>query len=542
MVELSTRCLDRVPAVELEPGNRLLAGYWHGGSEVCALFAHARGEEAALARHPRAQSDRAALAAVLERYQAHLGAGQVAREHARLLADPATPVITVGQQSGLLTGPLYTAYKAITAIAVARRLTREGGRPVVPVFWAATDDDDRGEADHTGIWDAHYRLLEVRYPSQAGDPGQLIGDLPCLPAGREIVAQFTAACAGLPCTEEITALLRATLEESADLGEWYCRLMSRLFSELGLVLCDPRLPEIRRLGMEVLRREISAPLRTTDLVNRQARVLQQRGFPPALIKPADTCNFFLLDGMRRRVIYQQGRYHAGEASYTAPEMLALLEEDPDRLLPNAVLRPVVQEYLFGSAAFIAGPHELGYWAELASVFAALDVDMPVVLPRAGATLAPAPIARRLRDWGVPPHQLLLHADQVRLAWLERQQPPGLAQLFTGARDTVHQVTDALAAGVAQLDPTLAPAALAARQRMANELERLERKTLKAVERQSGEFTERFAHVREVLFPGHHLQERALNLCSILARRGMHFPAELLDLLDGQEGYHVFVEI
>ncbi len=541
-VELSTRILGRAPAATLEPGNRLLSGYWFGNTEVCELFAHARSEVAVLACHTHAQADRSALAAALSRYQTHLGAGPAACEHARLLADPTTPVVTVGQQSGLLCGPLYTAYKALTAIAAARRLTRELGRPVVPVFWAATDDDDRGEADHTGIWDGQFRVQTVQYPLQAGDPGQLIGDLPCLPAGEEIVAQLTAACAGLPFVEDVSTLLRATLADSADLGEWFCRLMSRLFSELGLVLCDPRLPEIRRLGMEVLRREITAPLRTTELVNRQARVLQQRGFPPALIKPADTCNFFLLDGVRQRVTYQNGRYHAGTLSCTTQEMLALLEADPHRLLPNAVLRPVLQEYLFGSAAFVAGPHELGYWAELRPVFAFLDVEMPVVLPRAGATLVPASIARRLREWDAPPLELWLHGDQVRFALLERQQPPDIARLFTGGRDTLRQLTAELAAGVAQVDPTLASSALAAHQRMANELERLERKTLKAVERQSGEFAERFAHTREVLFPGHRLQERTLNICSILARRGAGFPAELLGLLDGQEGYHLFVEI
>ncbi len=319
-VNLCSRILARLPLVDLEPGNRVLAGYWYGNAEISELFAHGRGEIAELARRPHAQADRAALAAALAGYQAHLGAGSTAREYARLLADPATPVITVGQQSGLLTGPLYTIYKAITAITLARRLTREVGRPVVPVFWAATDDDDRGEADHAGLWDGRYRLLTVQYPPHAGNPGQLIGEFPCWPAGAEMITQIVEACAGLPYAGEVDALLRATLADSADMGEWFCRLLSRLFSEFGLVLCDPRLPEIRRLGREILRREIAAPLRTTELVNRQARVLQQRGYPPALMKPADTCNFFLLDGVRHRVTYRNGRYHAGAMTCTAQEM------------------------------------------------------------------------------------------------------------------------------------------------------------------------------------------------------------------------------
>ncbi len=203
---------------------------------------------------------------------------------------------------------------------------------------------------------------------------------------------------------------------------------------------------------------------------------------------------------------------------------------------------MLQEYLFGSAAFVAGPHELVYWAELAPVFDCLTVEMPVVVPRAGATLVPASCARRLREWDVPPRDLWLHTEQVRLALLERQQPHELTRLFTHGRNLLQQLTDELTAGVTQVDATLASSAQAAHQRMENELERLERKLLKALERQSGEFTERFALTRETLFPGHQLQERALNLCSLLARRGSGSLPELLELLDGQEGYHLFVEI
>ena len=186
MEALTARILGNPLLADMDPGNRVLAGYSYHRREVSELFEHAPGALPVPA--PRAQqgANRATLAAVLVAYQQRLGAAEAAVENARLLADPATPVITVGQQPGLLTGPLYTTYKALTAVALARRLTGELGRPVVPVFWAATDDDDRREVDHVELWDAQYARHTVRYPEDAGTPGQLIGDLPVRPCGEAI--------------------------------------------------------------------------------------------------------------------------------------------------------------------------------------------------------------------------------------------------------------------------------------------------------------------------------------------------------------------
>jgi len=542
MGDLSAHVLAGASLDRLDPSNRLLAAYLHTLPEVRDLFPHPLADMPALARRQRAQADRAALAEALASFQQHLGAAPAAVQQARLLADPATPVVTVGQQPGLLTGPLYTVYKAATALALAQRLRDEIGRPVVTAFWVATDDDDRAEADHCSLWDQQYNLHTIRYPEGAGRPGQLIGDLPVAEYGDEIIAQVAPLLAGQPHTNVVLDLLRDALGKSADLGEWCCRLLAALFSAQGLVICDPRQPAIRRLGAEVMAREIIAPLRTTELVNRQARTIQQRGYHPALIKPAETSNFFLYDGNRRRVTYQHGRYFAGGREYPVEELLALLEETPECLLPNAVLRPVVQEYLFGSTAFVAGPNELCYWAELRPVFDALDVEMPVVVPRAGATLVPPFVSRRLADWEVAPLDLLLHFDQTRLGLLERRQPAAISQAFATSHALLDLLVSELTSAVEPLDATLAQSALGAHQRMCNEVERLERKTLKAVERQSSDLAGKLALTREILCPGRGLQERTLNVCSLLARIGLDGIASLPQLFDRQEGCHVVVEI
>jgi bacillithiol biosynthesis cysteine-adding enzyme BshC len=536
------RTMARFPVSEVERTNRLLADYLRRVPNAMGLFAHAPEEMPAMAQRNRPQADRAQLADGLLAFQQRLGADDAALANARLLADPTTPVVTTGQQPGMLTGPLYNIYKALTVINLAGRLSADLRRPVVPVFWAGADDDDRGEVDHCGWWDGQFDLHAIHYPEAAGTPGQLVGDLPIDGNGELILAQLDPLLAGLPFAGEVRALLRETLAESVDLGEWFCRLLSRLCSSLGLVLCDARLPVVRQLAAEVLRREIQAPLHSTTQLGRQVQELQRRGYRPQLTKPPEVCNFFHLHAGRQRVSYHGERFHVGGRTLTQAELLACVERQPHAFAPNAVLRPVLQEYLLGSAAFVAGPNELGYWAELSPVFQALGVAMPPVIPRAAATLVPANIARILQQWQANPLDLYHDFDQARLALLRERQPETVSRGFARSRAGLETLVAELVPLVAGVDETLGQSALATHQRMLNELERLERKTLKAVERQATDLTERLERVRNVLFPQRGLQERTLNIFSVLARYGPNTLLSLRTLLDGEEGQHVFVEM
>ncbi len=168
--------------------------------------------------------------------------------------------------------------------------------------------------------------------------------------------------------------------------------------------------------------------------------------------------------------------------------------------------------------------------------------MPPVLPRGAMTLVPPGIARLLQQWHLSPLEVLFDFDQVRLNLLAEQQPEPVERGFAEIRSEMQRLIASLTQAITHVDPTLVQSALGTHQRMLNELERLERKTLKAIERQSSEQTERLERVRKVLFPWRGLQERTLNIFCLLARYGPGLLDQLQDLLDGEEGRHLFVEL
>ncbi|OPZ87387.1 MAG: hypothetical protein BWY76_00491 [bacterium ADurb.Bin429] len=172
-----------VPLAAVHRGNTLLADLQAGAPAATEFFTAGAGTS---------HADRTDLSEILLNQQARFGAGEAALANVRRLANPATPVVTVGQQPGLLTGPLYTVYKAITAISLARR---HGG---VPVFWVGADDDDRAEIDHCGLWDAHETLHTIHYPFDAGAPSMLVGDLPAGDAAEVVLAQALPLLRDLP--------------------------------------------------------------------------------------------------------------------------------------------------------------------------------------------------------------------------------------------------------------------------------------------------------------------------------------------------------
>ncbi len=484
--------------------------------------------------------DRSEISAALIEYNTKIGANELAIANAHKISNCNTKIISVGQQPGLLCGPMYTLYKAISAIGIANSL-HTNGEDAVAIFWLASDDDDRDETDHVSCWDKSFRQYELKANWDDVPKWTPVGNLPIQPI-HEVIDEF----ARLTEDAEITGWMREIADNSEDFGDFNARMLSGLLSKYGLVICDSRLPVLRKLAVPAMEREIDFPLVSTGYVHASFTEFKNAGYNPPLDKPADLCNFYLMvDGTRRKVRYRDGKFIVNNhGELTADEMRDILADSPELFIPNAALRPVVQEMIFCSHIFVAGPSEITYWAELSGIFAFFETPMPLLNTRSGATIYPREIAAGFSDMGLhyySPVGLVDGEKGIIDNWARTALNEGDEDLFSEAEYNLNNLGNEITRACGAHDPTLINTAKAMQKKWLNELERVKEKVMKAARRSIEVKMDRFRKLREAVYPAGNLQERNISVATFISEFGVIIIPRLLQIFDGKNGRHYLIE-
>ena len=479
---------------------------------------------------------------VLRRLHARLGASAATLHHLDRLARPNTFVVIGGQQPGLLTGPLFTLYKAISIIKLADALRRQFPADFVPLFWNASEDHDWAEVNHINIIDDTGALQRLEYPLDTRLKGWSVGQIPL---GREALAvleRFAALLGGRGFADEVGTLLLETAEVSATFGEWFSRLTLALFRDYGLVIVDPGLAELKRLAMPLFEQAIDAPLLPSQLANEMGDALEARGHRRQLHKDPGLCSFFLREnGRREPVRYGKGGFRVGAQTYSQAELKALLRESPERFSPNAVLRPVMSEFLFPTAAFVGGPGELSYFAQTRRLHEHFEVPMPVPYLRLGCTLIEPPIARVLAKYGLAP-TAVRDPDQALSDWLRTHVDIASPALWQQLREEAYRPFARVKGAVRALDPTLETSLEGALNYMQFRLGKFEKTLVRHLKKAEHLTATQLGRAALPLFPGSGLQERTLNSMAFFSRYGLHLIDELVQAVPESYGKHFMVEL
>lgn len=443
------------------------------------------------------------------------------------LGRPGTAAVVTGQQVGLFTGPAYTLYKAATAIVAARALQAQTGVPCVPVFWLATEDHDVAEIDHALVPRAGLTplRLQVQLADTTTDRAP-VGHLLLRDDVTRVLDDLADALGGLPHAEEVVDLLRQAYLPGARMGDAFARVMAAVFAGQGLVFLDPREPAWARAAAAVHQADLlDAPARSALLVQR-AEALQAAGFEPQVhLRPGAPLCFVAPDGPygpRYRLAQAaepevwELSGHPRHATVPTRTILQWLEDEPLRVTSSALSRPLVQDTLLPTAAYVGGPAEIAYLAEMAPLYAHVGLPMPLALPRARFRLLDARSRAFLDELGLTPEQvagpredLLRHlagqADVAEAGRLKALLDPELDQL--GARMTA-------------LDPNLAKAVARARDAIHEQLERLCDKHVRAVAQRDQARLQRLERMADLLAPDGVPQERVFGLPWLAAKWGL----------------------
>jgi bacillithiol biosynthesis cysteine-adding enzyme BshC len=481
----------------------------------------------AIARTRAHRRDRDRLHRIAAAQLERRGAPAAAIESAAALRHPESVAIVTGQQAGLFGGPLYTLLKALHALRLADVIAREHGVRAVPVFWVEAEDHDWDEVRGCRVLDGEFAIREIAIdapPGSAGWPVWRIG------LDEQVVQAVDALERWLPPTEFTPALiadLRDAYRPGLGMADAFARWLDRVLGARGLLVFEGSDPAAKPLAAMLFARELETAGATAAAAARAGDELEARGYhaqvTPALDQPA----LFSVEGIRRPIRRDGDTYAAGDRRWSRQEIAGEALAHPERFSPNVLLRPLVQDTIFPTAAYVAGPNELAYLGQLAEVYERFGVPMPLMVPRMSATILDSAAARFLSRYGLPIDRLRPQDEAVLNELLEAALPGSVDEALQAASAAIADRMQAVIAAVPAVDPTLEGAARNTLGKMEHELRTLQSKVLQASKKRDEVLRRQFLRARALVFPGGDLQERALGFVYFLDRYG---PA-LLDRLD-----------
>jgi len=525
---------------------RLAADYAFDYARVAEFFAGNpedpaawRGAIAGAQSHPR---NREALVRILEAQQRRRGAPAEALAAAAQLRDPNSVAIVTGQQATLFGGPMFTLLKALTAIRLAERVREEHGVPAVPVFWIEGEDHDWDEVKRCGVLDSELTVRHVALGDPEGAHHTAVArvelDDSCLAAIGELETilqktEFTAA---------LIESLRDAYRPGVGMAEAFANWMEATLGRRGLVLYDASDPAAKPLAADLFARELETAGTTARLAIAAGETLQARGYHAQAIPHDDAVALFYLNSGRQAIRRSSDGFLVGDQPERRSMLLDEARRHPERFSPNVLLRPLVQDTIFPTASYIAGPNELAYLAQLKGVYQAFGLSMPLIQQRATATVVDANTMKFLTRHEFPFETLRAQDEAALNELLESQLPPSVEASLQDAARAIDERVGRLAQEVGQVDTTLEGAARSTLTRMQDDLKKLHNKVIQAAKRKDDTLRRQYHHAQAQVFPGGHPQEREIGFVFFLNKYGPALVDRVSDEIPLEMGTHWVVQI
>ncbi len=536
-----------IPHTELPGSSRLFTDCLYDFARVSDFYAHNPFDDEsfrkAAAAIPYDGDSRRQIVAVLREQNQRISASRQALENLNKLEDRNCVAVVTGHQVGLFSGPAFNLYKGLTAVKLARSLT-DGGLPAVPLFWLATEDHDWEEVNHCFVQDRDGNPRQLLYTVEAAVANAPVGSIHFTEAIVPLLDELRALLPESASGAELLQNLTESYRPGRSFGEAFAELMARLFAEFGVIMVDPRDARLHRLSSRTFRIAIeSAPALTNDLLERNRRLTEKGYHAQVHVTDSFSLLFVHVNGERRALRLRDGRFVTAQGdSYSAADLLARLEREPETISANVLLRPIMQDTLLPTVAYVGGPSEIAYFGQAGAVYQRILGRMPVAFPRASLTLLDGAASRLLNKYGLTFPDLFAGKQPLRDKMAARFLPPGLTEVFQKTAADLETDLQAIQAALANLDPTLVDAATTSGRKMHHQLSTLEHKAAAAIQKRSEPLERDATRLENALYPKKTPQERLYTGINFLARHGSGFLKELYDQIHLHSAQHQVLEL
>lgn len=480
-------------------------------AEVGRRFGRAERETAAAAVRPTSPSAAARLARFVEEGGA---------------------MVTTGQQAGLFTGPMYTIHKILTAIRLAEALEERLGVVVLPVFWAASEDHDFDEANHTYIVDGAAKLRRLAVSATDARPVPM-SEMRLGKDVENLSSELLDVVAGIGGNVVYLRDVLAPYRAGETVAEAFRGTVERLFAGFDLLVTDAADPHVKRASLPFLLGDVERAREHERLLSERTAEVQAAGYSaPVTVRQAAANVFYHGPAGRERLAKTRDGWIAREARirFTIDEIAERMRAEPGAFSPNVFLRPVVESAVFPTLAYVGGPAETAYFAQIGPLFQAFGIIPPISYPRFAARLVPDQVAAKAAALGVTDDELRLPEHELASLLARRRLPAAVTERLHALRVALVEGFGGLMDAAADIDFNLDGAVGARRNRALLEVAEAEARILSHAKKADRGISHDLPFVRHHLMPLETPQERVLNIFPYLAMR----PTLLRDLAEAME--------
>ncbi|MGA9121412.1 MAG: bacillithiol biosynthesis cysteine-adding enzyme BshC [Bacteroidota bacterium] len=517
----------------------LFQDYLHGAPDAMKYFAGPFRDGAgsasvmqAIDAHP---VERNVLAQVLREQNTGYGAGQRTMENIERLGRPNSYAVVTGQQVGIFGGPLYTVYKAATTLLLASKLKQKfPQKEFVPVFWLEGEDHDFEEMSGMAIPDREGRMTPVTYL-----PGGILPERNTGPVGEMVFDEWIEKAISrvqelLPLTEfsePLFATLKSCYAPGKTFNEAFARWLGYLFRDHGLVFVSVNNPRFKQLLSPLFVREVTEFPAVSQLVITQSAELEQQYH--AQIKTKSINLFLFHKGGRYLIEPRETDYSLKGTRHflSKDELLQIARETPELLSPNVVLRPIAQDTILPTVAYVAGPSEIAYHAQLKPVYEHLGTVRPIIYPRASLSIVEDKVSRTAEKFALDLEDFFGDKERLIAKVVEQVASVKIEGIFTNADQELQRALNELRFGLSEIDPTLLPVLDNTLSKIRQQLNILKEKGAAAQQRQHETAVRQIERSIGALLPGGTMQEREVNVIFFLNKYGPSIMSWLMNEME-----------
>lgn len=469
--------------------------------------------------------DRHQLADALAAMNTRWGAGQETVDNINLLRETDSIAVVSGQQAGLFTGPLYTIYKALSAVKLAGCL-RQRGTKAVPVFWIAAEDHDFAEVALAEFIGRDCQLKQVNAKTDLHKEGQPVGHVLLDDSIADVIDHLFELLPASEFTDDMKTLVQNAWQPGRSYSDAFATMMTSLLGRHGLIFLNPLDAELKRLAAPLYSTAAERATEIAAALEQRSRELEAAGYHAQVLATANSFPLFLHDetGARHSLTRgDNGKYRTKEndSEYTAAQLATMARKTPERFSPNVTLRAVVQDYLLPTIAYYGGAAEIAYFAQTAEVYRLLERPATPILPRSSLTMIERHAGRVLERYGLGLADFFEGIEPVIVRVVEEHLGAGTAKRFAATEESINQELDRLRDELNTVDPTLASALDTGRKKIQYQLDGLRTRFVRAQMARDEAAHRQLQRAFDQLYPNKDLQERHINITSLLARHGTY---------------------